>query len=317
MLAITYAYLGAESDAAKFAKKGTASDITLFDTKKGETHLNIVHPTRFPEKIQSLLYSLDLADEVILHPSAIDRPFGETVIGAELFGKTRGFVRLGGTLVAEQVRDLLSKTPLRELTISEEPEGVFRETLYERAGTSAVGPTLVPVDHSFAVKGVGTVILGLVRSGQVTTHQTLQAYPGDKKIEVRSIQVHDVDHKSAPTRCRVGLAVKGAEASEVSRGTVLAPPGSLQVIPAKSPRVVPVSIHRFSKWSPKAGATLHIFHSMQDVVARLEEEPGADHGEIELRLALDTPLAVVPGQPAVLVDLDNKAQRFVGAAALK
>jgi selenocysteine-specific translation elongation factor len=316
MLAVTYAYIGAESDAARFAKKGTASDITLFDTKKGDVHLNIVHPSRFPEKLQSLLFSLDLADEIILHPRALDRAFGEAVIGAELFGKTRGFVRLGGALLPDQVKQILDKTALRGLTVSEEPEGVFREHLYDRASTSSEGSTLVPVDHSFAVKGVGTVILGLVRSGEVATHQQLQAYPGDKEIEVRSIQVHDVDQKSAPTRCRVGLAVKGAEAGEVSRGTVLAPPGSLQVVLAKSPRSVRVAFHPFNKWVPRAGTILHLFHLMQDVVARVDAAPGEAKGEVELTLSLDTPLAIVPKQPAVLVDLDNKAQRFVGSIAL-
>src|SRR3990170_1934803 len=102
---VTYAYLGAESDAAKYAKKGTASDITLFDTKKGDAHLNLVHASRFPEKPQSLLYTLDLADEIILHPQQLDRFLGETIVGAELLGKIRGFARPGGGIVADQLRD--------------------------------------------------------------------------------------------------------------------------------------------------------------------------------------------------------------------
>jgi len=309
MRGITYAYLGPEAEAGKYAKKGTASDVTLFNAKKGDDALNIVTATRYPDKLTSLLLTLDLADEVILQPAQLDKTLGEQVVGCDLFGKTKGFLRPGDN--SAQLQQILAKTALKDLTLSEEPEGVFRERLYERVAATNEGGLAIPVDHSFPVKGVGTVILGLVRSGEVKVHDTLQVFPTDKTLEVRSIQVHDIDYKSAPTRSRVGLAVKGIEADQVPRGTVLAPKGSLKVLEAGKPVGFPLQLHPFNKWTPRAGTVLHLFHALQDVVLRVDS---ADAKTVAGKL--ESPLAIVPGQPAVLVDLDNKVQRFVGRVTL-
>jgi len=312
---VTYAYLGPDDEAAKFAKKGTASDITLFNAKKGDAHLNIVTPTRFPDKVTPLLYALDLADEVVLHPQNVDRHLGETIVACELLGKTSGYVRASENANAAQLRGLLAKTALKTLEVTEESEATFRERLYETAALSTDGACIVPVDHSFPVKGVGTVILGLVRSGEVKAHDALQAYPGPKKVDIRSIQVHDVDVKGAPTRSRVGLAVKNVEPQDVPRGTVLAAPGSLKVLPAGSSVTFDARLHPFSKWEPRAGAVLRLFHVLQDVVFRVTDVNPPASPTPKITGKLETPVAVVPDQPGVLVDLDNKVQRLVGSVA--
>ncbi len=314
MRGVTFAYLGPEAEASKFAKKGTTTDITLFNAKQGDDHLNLVHPARYPEKLQSLLVALDLADEIVLHPTQIDRSFGETVVGAELFGKTKGFVRIPPTVVKEQISGLLDKTALKDIDYSSDPDGVLREKLYARAAAPTEGPLVLPIDHAFPVKGVGTVILGLVRSGAVSTHQKLQVYPGDKQIEVRSIQVHDVDVPSAGSRSRVGLAVKGVEPDEVNRGKVLALPGSLKVLAAGAPLALKVSLSPFTKTQLRSGIVLHMFHMLQDLVFRVDGVQGATKEGATVTGKLETPMAYVPSQPVVLVDLDNKAQRFVGRA---
>lgn len=309
MRGVTYAFLGPEDQAGKYAKKGTTSDVTLFNAKKGDDALNLVTASRYPEKLASLCLALDLADEVVLQPAQLDKTLGEQVVGCELFGKTRGFLRAGDH--AAQLGPILARTALKDLTPGDEPEGVFRERLWERVASSTSGPLVCAIDHSFPVKGVGTVLLGLVRSGEIHAHDALQAFPTERVIDVRSIQVHDVDQKSAPTHARVGLAVKGVEATDVPRGTVLAPKGSLQVLPAGQPATLPVQLHPFNKWTPKAGTVLHVFHVLQDAVLRID---AADTRSITG--TLEQPLAVVPGQPAVLLDLDNKVQRFVGRATL-
>lgn len=311
MRSITFAFLGPEPDAARLAKRGTASDITLYNGKQGDAHLNLVHPTRFPEKVQSLAMALDIADGIILQPAQLDRAFGESVVGASLFGKTSGFLRVTPPLSPDQVLPLLENTPLASLEVSADPEGRFRERLYERALAGGPGPAVIPVDHAFPVKGVGTVVLGLVRSGEVSAHQSLQAYPSDRVVEARSVQVHDVDVPVAPARSRVGLAVKGAEAAEVPRGTVLASPGSLQVAAAGTRTRLRLEPSPFSKWRPREGAVAHLFHVLQDVEFRVDsvEDP-------VLSGRLGAPLAVVPDQPLVLADLDSPSQRFIGRASI-
>lgn len=311
---ITYAYLGPDERAARLAKKGTASDITLYNAKKGDAHLNLVTPTRFPEKILSLLYALDLADELILAPDRIDRALGETVVAADLLGRTRGFVRADGAATLPELQTLLAKTRLKDLSFSAEPEGVFREQLYDRATRRAAGPLVVPVDHAFPVKGVGTVALALVRSGVLRRHTSLQAYPSAKLVEVRSVQIHDVDHDEAPAGTRVGLALKGAEPEDVGRGRILAPPGNLPTVAAGAATTAEVELSPFSKWSPRAGAVLHLFHALQDVTVRVRDVEGT-RPRLRLGIVPESAFARVASEPAVLADIDNQQQRLVGRVA--
>ncbi|MCI4361477.1 MAG: hypothetical protein L3J91_07200, partial [Thermoplasmata archaeon] len=66
------------------------------------------------------------------------------------------------------------------------------------------GTVQVPIDHAFPVKGVGAVALGVVRRGSLTAHEKLRLFPTPKLVEIRSIQVHDVDVRAARTGERVG-----------------------------------------------------------------------------------------------------------------
>ena len=312
---ITYAYLGPEESPGRFAKKGTASDVVLYNAKQGDVHLNIVAPVRYPERLQGLLAALDLAQRIVLEPTAVDRTLGETTVAAELFGKTRGFLRCEDAVLMEQVRKLLAKTALKDLDVSAEPEGVFRERLYAPTVEASEGALVLPTDHAFPVKGIGTVILGLVRRGTARRHQQVQIYPGDKTIDIRSIQVHDVDEEEAPSGSRVGLAVKGVEPDDVRRGRILAEPGSLVVLSPDMPVKLRVAVSPHNKWSPRSGAALHLYHVLQDVVFRVDEVDGAEP-TLVLSGRIDSPITHVPGQPIVVVDLDNKAQRLVGSAEI-
>lgn len=316
MRGVTFAYLGKDEAASRLAKKGTATDVTLYNAKHGDAHLNLVVPSRFPEKVQSLLVSLDLSDEIILDVSQLDRSLGEMVLGAELMGKHRGHLLVRPPLMPEQVQPLLAPTALKDLRLVTEPEPVFRERLYESAASGSDGNLVVPIDHAFPVKGVGTVALGLVRSGVLEAHQSLRLYPTEKMVEVRSIQVHDVDAKMAPARSRVGAALKGVEADEISRGQVLAPPGSLSVLPTEVPLRLRIAPTRFSKWTPRPGAVFHLSHGLQIAAARIDAVEESGKESLAATVRLEAPLVVLPHAPMVAVDLDNKAQRFIGRAKL-
>ncbi len=311
---VTYAYVGPVEAAGRLAKKGTESDVVLFNAKHDESHLNLVAPAKWPERAQCLLAAFDLADRVILHAATVDRAFGEAAVGAQVFGKTSGFVRLADATLEQPVRRMLQGTLLADLVVTGEPDGVLRERLFSAHAAPSEGPVVVPVDHAFPVKGVGTVVLGVVRRGTLNRHADLQAYPGDETVSVRSIQIHDVEHDEAPTGARTGLALKGVEAEDVPRGTVLAEPGSLRTLEPEADTSFRVTWAPHRKWEPRTGTTLHLFHALQDVVFRVDAVEGTDAEGATLRGRLDRAVALVEDQPVVLMDYDNKANRFVGRA---
>ena len=79
----------------------------------------------------------------------------------------------------------------------------------------------MPIDHSFDVKGVGTVLLGGIKQGKIKVYDKLRILPLNKEVLIKSIQMHDdpVDESSSPSR--VGLAVKGVIPREIERGDII------------------------------------------------------------------------------------------------
>ena len=97
------------------------------------------------------------------------------------------------------------------------------------------GPVMIPVDHAFDVKGVGTVGLGVVKQGTVKVYDQLRIMPAGSDIVVKSIQMHDYPVHESKSPARVGLAVKGMTAEQISRGDVLCLPNSsyMKAIPGQ------------------------------------------------------------------------------------
>ncbi|QRF76311.1 selenocysteinyl-tRNA-specific translation factor [Thermoplasmatales archaeon] len=205
----------------EIAKKGTESDITIYHRKDGETVLTILSPTRFPEKMSSLTDSIYPADVVILGIDDINRDLGEVLIALDLMKKDRGFIILKDENKLSTVRKIISNTVVSKYEF-------FRGSPVELA--SSIGSmkimrgnegTSVIIDHFFKVKSVGTVALGFVLKGTIAKHQNLYASSLDSQVQIRSIQMQDVDVDSAPAGSRVGLALKNIEIDDMERGMFL------------------------------------------------------------------------------------------------
>lgn len=79
----------------------------------------------------------------------------------------------------------------------------------------------LPVDRSFSVRGVGTVVTGTVWSGRIESGGEIRILPADRSARVRGIQVHGVDVQRARAGQRAALALAGVERVQVRRGDVL------------------------------------------------------------------------------------------------
>ncbi len=79
----------------------------------------------------------------------------------------------------------------------------------------------LPVDRSFSVRGVGTVVTGTVWSGRIESGAEVRVLPEDRRVRLRGIQVHGREAQSARAGQRAALALTGVERSEVGRGDLL------------------------------------------------------------------------------------------------
>ena len=216
---INFVVLGKQDIASEFGKKGTESDLTLYDRKESDIIKTWVIPNGFPEKIQPLFQAINLAEYVIFHVDKLDKFTGEQIIALDSLKKEKGI--LSHTFdVDESKLNMMIKG-----TVVENYARVDQDKIKEEMNTlepiTNNNPAELLIDHCFDVKGVGTVILGKVSNGTIKQYDNLKLYPHNIDVLIKSIQMHDDPVPESVCPARVGLAVKGAKPDEVGRGDVI------------------------------------------------------------------------------------------------
>ena len=203
--------------AKKIGKKSGETDFTIYNCKEGEGVLSIYHPSKYPEKMQPLLYSLYLCDVAYMRPNAIDKFTGEMIVACAVFA--RKLIVVVDKVAQDEIEPLLKSAGVQQYEFFEGDANELREKLLgESSLRKESGKTEIVIDACFPVKGVGTVALGIVQQGNVAVHQKLEFIPSGVSAEVKSIQVQDVDVKDAETGSRVGLNLKNVEAEMIGKG---------------------------------------------------------------------------------------------------
>ena len=216
---INFVVLGKQEIASEFGKKGTQTDLTLYDRKETDVIKTWVVPNGFPDKIQPLFQAINLAEYVIFCVDKLDKFTGEMIIALDSLKKDKGI--LAHTYDVDESRlDSMIKDTVLEKYIKV-PHDKIKEEMDKWEPILVEGQSEVVVDHCFDVKGVGTVILGKVTSGKIKQYDNLKIYPEGIDVLIKSIQMHDDPVPEAVCPARVGLAVKGPKPDEVGRGDVI------------------------------------------------------------------------------------------------
>ena len=90
MRSINFVMLGEQSIVNDFGKKGTTTDLTLYDKKESDIIRTWIVPNGFPEKIQPLLQAINIAEYVIFYVASLDRYVGEQIVALDMLGKIMG-----------------------------------------------------------------------------------------------------------------------------------------------------------------------------------------------------------------------------------
>jgi selenocysteine-specific translation elongation factor len=294
--AVTVAVVGARDQAKELGRKGTTSDITLYNAVRDGHAVTLIEPSGFPEKFGSLLFALGMADRTLFVVDALSREVAETAAVVDLF-ETPVELALGPAVGEAELRRAFKGTRLETAPAAPLDYPKLRAALDEWAAPPAPGEVMVRLDHAFPVKGVGAVALGVVRRGTLKAHDKLRLFPTEKTVEVRSVQVHDVDVPTAATGERVGVAIKGVEADELARGQTLAPEGSLRV--GTEFAAVVDKPCRYYKGAISEGLVGNLLIGLQFVPAQVTK--GVAGGP--LTVETDRPVALAPGEAAYFSDL--------------
>ena len=227
MRSVNFVVLGEQTIANDFGKKGTVTDLTVYDRKESDIIRTWVVPNGFPEKIQPLLQAINISEYVIFYVASLDRYTGEQILALDMLKKKDGIISHSYEVDETRLNSMIKGTVLQNYKRVNSPD--IKEELAKFPPILKDGSVQIVVDHCFDVKGVGTVVLGKVLQGTVNQYDNLVHLPSGADVMVKSIQMHDDDVKQAVCPARVGLSLKGIKPDEVGRGDIITSDKSLEV----------------------------------------------------------------------------------------
>ena len=157
----------------------------------------------------------------------------------------------------------------------------------------------LPIDRVFTMKGFGTVVTGTLISGSISKEEELELFPSGRRVRVRGVQVHGQPAEKAVAGQRTALNLAGIATEDMSRGMMLAPPGTFHAT-----KKVDVSLSLLLSAKPLKDRSRVHFHSYTaETIAevRLYNKKQLDRGETAfVHLQMDDPLLLLPGDRFII-----------------
>ncbi len=303
---VNFVVLGKQDLASEFGKKGTETDLTLYDRKESEIIKTWVVPTGFPDKIQPLFQAINLAEYVILHVDKLDKFAGEQIIALDSLKKEKGILSHTFDVDESKLEMMIKGTVVENYTRVDQDKIKEEMDKFKPIPNRDQPPEMV-IDHCFDVKGVGTVILGKVTNGTVKQYDNLKLYPAGIDVLIKSIQMHDDPVNVSVCPARVGLAVKGAKPDEVSRGDVISVEGAVDI---KTEVELDFQKSPFYKNDIAENQGCLVSVGLQIKAAKFSSVS-------PLKLAFEKPIVCKRGQIAIVLKPESPTIRILGSGTIQ
>jgi selenocysteine-specific translation elongation factor len=290
----------AASMAKKLGKQGTANDLVVYNHGSSEGVFTYI--TVNSEKIQPLLQAINMVDVPVLAISELNAAVGEQIIAISEFGFRNGFVILEN-ISKEQLAPLVKGTCVENFVFLDST-GELMESVKKLEIERPQAEFLVPIDNYFNVKSVGTVVLGIVKSGSVKKYDKVMIEPLGKEVMIKGIQSQDKDVDEAGPGTRVGLNLKGIEADELKRGYVV----------GKTEKSKNLSLNftksKYSKELVRENDTVLVSSGLQVIPARIKSSEG------NLELEAENYIVYVNETKFLIASSKQVMPRIIGSASL-
>ena len=266
-------------------------------------------PVTYPDKIQSLLQAVNIAEYAILNVTKLDKYLGEEIIALDYVNLKDGFILHSYDVDESKLKMLIKNTSVSEFKLLDNIDQLKQEIPKLRP-KYIQGPVMIEIDHAFDVKGVGTVVLGVIKQGTIKVHDQLKIMPIAKDILVKSIQMHDDPVLESKSPARVGLAIKGIYANDINRGDIICSPDTMEVSSEK------VS----AKFTKSAFFKGDISESQMYLISiGLQIKPAKVKliGGDMLEIISEKPIVFFHRQKCVLLKPDSQGTRIIGKAIIQ
>jgi selenocysteine-specific translation elongation factor len=304
---LNVAFLGCNEFLKEFGKQGTASDIVLYDRKQKDRISTIIAPISFPDKIQTLPQVLNMAEVVVLNVTTLDKYLAEQIIAIDSLNIKKGFLLHSYNIDDQRLDKMIKGTVIENYKKIENLENLKNE-INNHNSPSKEGDLILPIDHSFDVKGVGTVILGGVKQGKVKVYDKLRILPSNKEILIKSIQMHDDPVNETSSPARVGLAVKGITPHEIERGDIICSGETLRIATTE------VSVTNFSKNKYFNGDITETQTYLLSVDLQIKPVKIINDAS-KIILSLEKPIAYYEQQKFLILKPDSKTTRIIASGS--
>ncbi len=284
-----------------------------FDSGRSMGVVDVPGHERFVRHMVAGATGIDVVLLVIAADDGIMPQTREHLAIIDLLGIERGVVAITKAdlaepdwlaLVREEVAALLEGTSIEGAEIvavsSKTGEGLdeLRATLDAIAADApsrqAALPLRLPVDRVFTIAGAGTVVTGTMWSGSAAKDDPVQLYPSLREGRVRGVQVHSDAVDRAHAGQRVALNIAGLDKDQISRGDIVAAPGTLAVTDRFDARFTYLGLPGDDA-AFESGVRVHVHHGTREVLGRVLLMDGADRlapgGSALAQVRLEEPLA--------------------------
>ena len=129
--------------------------------------------------------------------------------------KTRNF--FGSTSFGLKVPIYLVSAK-NEIGFKKLKEGILETINSLEIKRNTEGDIIIPIDHHFPIKGIGTILTGTILKGTLELNQNLEILPIKTSGRVKSIQIFHQNVNFAKAGNRVGINIKGLDFKKVFRG---------------------------------------------------------------------------------------------------
>ena len=271
-----------ENLASFIGKKGSDEGIAFFNRKLGADVIVAVMPVNKEDKMYySMAETMLIAGQMAISTESVDKLLGEVIVAASLLEKH--VIILDDNDVSK-----ITNNMFRDAEICGKAELLDRiVSRKEQHG----GEVRIDIDKAFPVKGIGTVVLGVVTRGVVKVHDSLYHSSG-KQITIKSIQSQDVDVIEAGYGTRVGLAIKGLEYDQIGRGDLFLPLKFQKAMAVDAT----IKVSSFANEKMEAGSRYVFVSNFSYTVCKMERIDSNI-----ARISLEKPLSVLEGDSFMLV----------------
>jgi len=290
-----------ENIGRELGKKGTESDILMFNRKTDESIFTFMYPVE--DKITPKSQIISSIDVAIVVCEEITPNLGETILLLDAVGISQGMIITSPYMDTTRLTSMIKGTSLESFILLERniPE-ILKNLENVKTQRNITSPPVVVVDHSFSVKGVGEIILGFVKQGVIRKHDKVILLPAGKEVIVRSIQMQDKNYDEACAGDRVGLAIRGATVDEMRRGSILSSMES-----AKIDSKFVLSFNKNSFYPEIKKGIAHATVGMQTVPVNITELQNDS-----ITIESEKPISYTSTDIFLLLDLNAKKLHLMG-----